>query len=62
MPDLETLVHETRVIAARTEAKVDLLLERTSDHEQRIRSAERWRWGIPGGLIVALLSLFGLNQ
>ena len=63
--DLIGLLVETREIAARTEAKVDslaLLVAQEQgvrqDHEERLRAVERWRWGIPGGLLAALAALF----
>lgn len=62
--DIENIVMETREIAARTEAKVDFLVSGFADHETRIRSTEKWRWGIPGGFVAAVLAgfaaMFGL--
>jgi len=52
-----TLVEDiTRVRedVAYIKAKIDAL----PDHEKRLRSLERWRYGIPGGLLVTLISLF----
>jgi hypothetical protein len=31
------------------------------DHEDRLRGVERWRWGIPGGLVAVVLGAFGIH-
>lgn len=31
---------------------------RYTDHEERIRSVERWKWGLP---VTAILAVFGLS-
>jgi len=41
---------------ARIEEKLDSLGHMVEDHEERIRSNERWRWGIPGAGLLALIS------
>ena len=65
MPDSLSLLQETHDAVIRLEMKVDSLLETRVDHESRIRGLERWRWGIPSGLIVAvvtgLLALLGVG-
>lgn len=47
-----------------TSGKLDVLLERTSnqqgvgaDHEERLRSVERWKWVLPPGAIGAIGAL-----
>jgi hypothetical protein len=42
---------------ARIEQKVDSLLTGSTDHETRLRTLERWRWGIVGAF-TALVALF----
>lgn len=32
------------------------------DHEDRLRTVERRVWGIPGGLLVAILAALGIQQ
>jgi hypothetical protein len=39
-------------------AYIKAKIEQLPDHEVRIRALERWRWGIPGGLIAAVLAFF----
>lgn len=56
------LLRETRETVARIEVKVDHLIDLAADHEVRIRGLERWRWGIPGSLLAALVSLFAGSQ
>lgn len=47
---------------ARIEAKLDTALVQLDDHEQRIRSTEKWRWGIPGaGLLAAFSALLKVH-
>lgn len=46
---------------ARIETKVDVLVESRDDHEQRIRSNERWRLAIPGSVIAGLLAVLGIH-
>lgn len=40
----------------RIESKVDKILD---DHEERIRSLERWKWGLPASLVAAMAAFFG---
>lgn len=42
----------------RIEGKVDQLLVGSTDHEDRIRSLERWKYGIPAGLALTALTAF----
>jgi hypothetical protein len=39
-------------------AAIKAHIEALPDHEIRLRTLERWKYGIPGGAIVALLALF----
>lgn len=50
---------EIHMAIARTEVKVDALLKDKDDLELRIRGLERWRWGIPGAGLAALLGVLG---
>jgi hypothetical protein len=60
---IEANQQERAVAQARMETKLDAALEAQKDHEARLRSTERWKWGhmgasLPGiGHLVA--HLFG---
>lgn len=44
---------------ARMEEKLDNVVEQVDDHEARMRSVEKLRWGIPGaGVLAAFVALF----
>lgn len=51
---LEMLV-EISERTARMEEKLDTVVETVNDHEERLRSTEKWRWGIPGAGVLAVL-------
>lgn len=58
MADLDKLqedVARVREDVAAIKERIDAL----PDHEQRLRSLERWKWGLP---LAGLLSLFGLGS
>jgi hypothetical protein len=59
--DINDLLREQGERLVRIETKVDVLLQTRDDHESRIRSNEKWRWGILGAPLAALFSLFGLQ-
>lgn len=42
-----------RVTVARIEEKVDTLITQRGDQENRLRSLERWKYGLPASLIIA---------
>lgn len=41
----------------RIETKVDILVTSGADKESRIRKLEKWAYGIPPALIIAILGL-----
>lgn len=45
---------------ARIEVKLDAALARLGDHETRLRSQERWRWGLGTPLAYLLLAKLGI--
>jgi len=49
---------------ARIEVNTNLLLRRADDHEERIRSLERYRWTAAGGvgLLSAIASYLGFKS
>ncbi len=48
-PDEKVDIH---VLVGRIDGKVDLILERTTSHETRLRSLEAWRNRLAGGLAI----------
>ena len=53
------------VAMARVETKLDTALSTLTDHEQRIRSAEKWRWAHllhAPGMGAAIKALFGIGH
>ena len=49
----DEILTQIRVDVADIKARIESL----PDHERRIRSLEKFRYGIPGALLVALISL-----
>lgn len=54
------------VVRAELNGKLDLLLERSleakadiADHETRIRTVEKWKYGVPASILMALAAAAG---
>lgn len=46
-------IHDLMERLVRIETKIDAMLDKNEDHEDRIRTLEASRWKIAGGLLVA---------
>jgi len=46
-----------RVTVARIEEKVDVLITQRGDQETRLRSLEKWRYGLPASVLIGLAGL-----
>lgn len=58
--DLQVLAAEVRVLTStvdRLVTKVDVQGERTRDHEDRLRSVERWKAALPVSTLVTMATL-----
>ena len=53
----DELLLEMRDRLVRVEAHVEVRTDMVKDHESRIRGLERWRYGVPGAILVALVAL-----
>lgn len=42
--DLYNAIHSVKDICTRLEATLDVVIKTQDDHEQRIRTSEKWRW------------------
>lgn len=45
----------TRLV--RIETKLDVMLASDGDHETRLRLLERWKYGIPASMVMAILPI-----
>lgn len=60
-PERDMLLINIHERISRMEVVLENIGDSVADHETRLRSNERWRWGIPGGFIATLLAVLGLN-
>lgn len=58
MPSDEDIT-EIKVTLARIDANLKRFMQDLEDHETRLRSLDKWRWGMPSTLGVALIALIG---
>lgn len=50
-------LHEDLFAIREDVAYIKAKIESLPDHEHRLRSLERWRYGVPGSVIAAVLAL-----
>lgn len=53
LTSIEATITTTAVSVARLEERIDSKSGEVSDHESRLRSLERWKWGF-GGVLTLL--------
>lgn len=58
LTSIEQTIGQTAVSVARLEERINSSSGEVSDHESRIRSLERWKWGLTG-VVTILSGLFG---
>lgn len=51
------MTENERLILARLETKIDMLLTRDADKETRMRLLEKWRYALPTSIALALASV-----
>lgn len=51
------MTENERIVLARLETKIDLLLVRDADKETRMRLLEKWRYALPTSIALALASV-----
>ncbi len=51
------MTENERLILARLETKIDILLARDADKETRMRSLEKWKYALPTSFALALASV-----
>ena len=51
------MTENERVMLARLETKIDLLLAHDADKETRMRLIEKWKYALPTSMAVALASV-----
>lgn len=51
------MTENERLILARLETKIDMLLVRDADKETRMRLLEKWRYALPTSIALALASV-----
>lgn len=54
LTSIEATIGQTAVSVARLEERINSSSEGVTDHESRIRSLERWKWGLTG--VVTIMS------